>query len=100
MKQKNGRRQLTYEEIARKYDMTPAKAHTIVKQAYNKMVKGLVEKENINIFDAILALREYFNMSEQEAYDKLTDEHKERLKEYAIKEFDLRSKSGKGLSLK
>ena len=49
MKLKNGQRQLTYEEIARKYDMTPAKAHSIVKQAYNKMIKALVEKENINI---------------------------------------------------
>jgi hypothetical protein len=95
MKPKNGQRQLTYDEIARKYDMTPAKAHSVVKQAYNKMVKALIEREKINIFDAILALREYFNMSEQEAYDKLTDEHKELLKEYAIKEFDIRSKKGK-----
>jgi phosphopantetheinyl transferase (holo-ACP synthase) len=98
MKQKNGRRQLTYEEIARKYDMTPAKAHSIVKQAYNKMVKALMEKEKINIFDAVLILREYFNMSEQEAYDKLNDEHKVILKNYAIKEFDIRSKKGKGLA--
>ena len=44
MKQRNGQRQLTYEEIARKYDMTPAKAHSIVKQAYNKMVKALMER--------------------------------------------------------
>jgi hypothetical protein len=95
MKPKNGQKQLTYDEIARKYDMTPAKAHSIVKQAYNKMVKALVERENINIFDAILALREYFSMSEQEAYDKLNDEHKELLKEYAIKEFDIRAKKGK-----
>jgi hypothetical protein len=96
MKQKNGQRQLTYEEIARKYDMTPAKAHSIVKQAYNKMVKALMERENINIFDAVLALREYFSMSEQEAFDKLNDEHKLLLKNYAIKEFDIRSKKSKG----
>ena len=96
MKQKNGKRQLTYEEIARKYDMTPAKAHSIVKQAYNKMVKALMERENINIFDAVLALREYFSMSEQEAFEKLNDEHKLILRNYAIKEFDIRSKKSKG----
>lgn len=93
MKKKNGQKQLTYEDIARKYDMTPAKAHSIVKQAYNKMIKALIEKENVNIFDAVLALREYFNMSEQEAYDKLNDEHKDILKQYALKEFDIKSKS-------
>jgi len=100
MKSKSGpnKKQLTYEEIARKYDMTPAKAHSIVKQAYNKMIKALIERENVNIFDAVLALREYFNMSEQEAYDKLNDEHKLCLKNYAIKEFDIRSKKGKGLA--
>lgn len=93
MKKKNGQKPLTYEDIARKYDMTPAKAHSIVKQAYNKMIKALMERENINIFDAVLALREYFNMSEQEAYDKLNDEHKDILKQYALKEFDIKSKS-------
>lgn len=96
MKQKNGQKPLTYEQIARKYDMTPAKAHSIVKQAYNKMVKALIERENINIFDAVLALREYFNMTEQEAYEKLNDEHKLALKNYAVKEFDIRSKKSKG----
>lgn len=93
--QKSGKRALTYEEIARKYDMTPAKAHSIVKQAYNKMVKALIEREKINIFDAVLAIREYFNMTEQEAFDKLNDEHKMLLKNYAVREFDIRSKKGK-----
>lgn len=75
--------------------MTPAKAHSIVKQAYNKMVKALIEREKINIFDAVLAIREYFNMTEQEAFDKLNDEHKMLLKNYAVREFDIRSKKGK-----
>ena len=92
MKSKNGQKQLTYEEIARKYDMTPAKAHSIVKQAYNKMIKALIDREKINIFDAVLVLREYFNMSEQEAYEKLNDENKQSLKNYAIQEFDIKSK--------
>ena len=92
MKSKNGQKQLTYEDIARKYDMTPAKAHSIVKQAYNNMVKALIVREKINIFVAVLALREYFNMSEQEAYEKLNDDHKQLLKTYAVQEFDIKSK--------
>ena len=42
------KKQLTYEELARKYDITPNKAHSIVKSAYNKMVKNLMEMESIN----------------------------------------------------
>lgn len=86
------RKKLTYEELARKYDTTPNKVHTIVKGAYNKILHRLLENENINIFDAVLALREYFNMSESEAVDKLNDKHKEMLKQYAIEEYNIRRK--------
>ena len=83
------KKQLTYEELARKYDITPNKAHSIVKSAYNKMVKNLMEREDINIFDTVLALREYFNMSEREAFDKLNEEHKRILTKYAEDSFGI-----------
>jgi hypothetical protein len=51
-----------------------------------------MEKENVNIFDTVLCLREYFNMSEQEAFDKLNDEHKVLIKEHAKKEFSIKLK--------
>lgn len=86
------KRQLTYEELARKYDITPNKAHSIVKSAYNKMVKNLMEMEKINIFDCVLALREYFNMSEREAFDKLNEEHKRKIVKYAEDSFGLKKK--------
>lgn len=88
-REKLPKNQLTYEELARKYDITPNKAHSIVKSAYNKMVKSLMEKESINIFDTVLALREYFNMSEKEAFDKLNEEHKRLITKYAQDSFGI-----------
>jgi hypothetical protein len=87
---KNQRKQLTYEEIARKYDITTAKAHSIVKSAYNKMVNVIMENENLSIFQSVLLIREYFNMSEQEAFDKLNDENKERIRACAVKEYGIK----------
>lgn len=87
------RKQLTYEELARKYDITPNKAHSIVKSAYNKMVKSLMEKESVNIFDTVLALREYFNMSEKEAFEKLNDEHKRMIVKYAEESYEIKTKN-------
>jgi hypothetical protein len=82
---------LTYEELARRYDITPNKAHSVVKSAYNKMVKSLMDSEKLNIFDAVLALREYFNMTEVEAVEKLNDEHREMLTKYASDEYHIKT---------
>jgi DNA-binding transcriptional regulator LsrR (DeoR family) len=87
---KNQKKSLTYEEIARKYDITTAKAHSIVKSAYNKMIIAIMSSENMNIFESVLVIREYFNMSEQEAYEKLNDEHKELIRLYAVKEYGIK----------
>jgi hypothetical protein len=86
---KNLKKQLTYEEIARKYDITSAKVHSIIKSTYNKIIRSIMEKEGVNIFEAVLALREYFNMPESEAFEKLDDEHKEMIREYASKEYGI-----------
>lgn len=87
---KNQNKQLTYEEIAKKYDITTAKAHSIVKSAYNKMVAAIMVHENVSIFTSVIIIREYFNMAEQEAFEKLNDEHKELIRACAIKEYDVR----------
>lgn len=86
---------LTYEEIARIYDITSSKAQTVVKSAYNKMIKGMIEDQNINIFDAVLALREYFNMSETEAVDKLNEEHRDLLTKWASENYNIKSDAEK-----
>ena len=82
---------LTYEEIARMYDITSSKAQSIVKSAYNKMIKSMVEKQGLNIFDTVLALREYFNMTESEAIEKLNDEHRDMLTKYASEQYNIKS---------
>ena len=87
---KNQRKQLTYEEIARMYDLTTAKAHSIVKSAYNKMVEKIMQQENKNIFETVLIIREYFNMTESESYEKLNDGHKELIRSYAVKEYGIK----------
>jgi|JFJP01.1.fsa_nt_gi hypothetical protein len=76
--------QLTYEEIATLYNISPNKVHAIVKSGYNKMVNHCVTKLNMNIFDAVMALRKQMNMSEKEAFDKLDDENKIKIKEEAF----------------
>jgi DNA-binding transcriptional regulator LsrR (DeoR family) len=84
---------MTYEEIARKYDITASKAQTIVKSSFNKMVKGLVEKEDIDIFSAVLALREYFNMEYCDAVEKLNEENRDMLKKYAADNYNIKKDS-------
>lgn len=76
--------QLTYEEIAALYKLSPNKVHAIVKSAYNKMVNQFVIKYNMNIFDAVMQLKTAMNMSDKEAFDKLDDANKIKIKEEAF----------------
>ena len=76
--------QLTYEEIADLYKISPNKVHAIVKSGYNKMVNYYVDKFGMNIFDAVMELRQTMNMSEKEAFDKLDDANKIKIKEEAF----------------
>ena len=97
------RKPLTYEDLARLYDITPNKAHSVVKSTYNKIIKCLMEGDNpegkkVNIFDAVLALREYFNMTEIEAVEKLNDEHREMLTKYASEEYNIRKDKNSSFS--
>ena len=78
---------LTYEELGKKCNMTPNKAHLEVKRIYNKMVKKLVYEQNINIWDCVVGLKDFFGMSEREAVDKLNKELKELLKKDAIQKY-------------
>jgi predicted DNA-binding protein YlxM (UPF0122 family) len=76
--------QLTYEEIADLYKISPNKVHAIVKSGYNKMVRYYVDKFGMNIFDAVMELRGQMNMSEKEAFEKLDEENKLRIKDEAF----------------
>jgi hypothetical protein len=80
-------KQLTYEELGKQCNMTPNKAHLEVKRVYNKMVKKLLLEHNINIWDCVVALKDFFGMSEREAVEKLNKEFKALLKKDAIQRY-------------
>jgi len=80
-------KQMTYEELGNKCGMTPNKAHLEVKRVYNKMVKQLVYEKNINIWDCVVGLKDFFGMTEREAVEKLNKEFKDLLKKDAIQRY-------------
>jgi hypothetical protein len=75
-------KQLTFEQISNRYNIPISEVNNTINIAYNKMVRSLVE-QNFDIWDVVVEMKNYFNMTEKEAVDKLTPEHKELLKESA-----------------
>jgi hypothetical protein len=80
-------KQMTYEELGKKCNITPNKAHLEVKRVYNKMVKQLVYEKHINIWDCVVGLKDFFGMTEREAVEKLNKEFKDLLKKDAIQRY-------------
>lgn len=78
---------MTYEELGKKCNITPNKAHLEVKRVYNKMVKQLVYEKHINIWDCVVGLKDFFGMTEREAVEKLNKEFKDLLKKDAIQRY-------------
>jgi hypothetical protein len=74
---------LTYEEIASLYETTPNKIHMMVKRTYNKIITGLVKDKGVNIWEAVMATKDFFGMSEKEAIDKLNPNNKSLIERYA-----------------
>jgi hypothetical protein len=76
-------KQLTFEQISKRYKMPISEVNSVINNAYNKMVHTLVVDQKFDIWDVVVEMKNYFNMTEKEAVDKLTIEHKELLKESA-----------------
>ena len=76
-------KQLTFEQISNRYNMPISEVNSVINIAYNKMVHTLVMDQHFDIWDVVVEMKNYFNMTEKEAVDKLTPEHKELLKESA-----------------
>jgi hypothetical protein len=81
--------QMALEDIATLYGYSSNKVHTIIKTAYNKMVRYLVETKGENIFDAVMFLKNELRMTEKEAIEKL-DVHFTKLIEKEAMERTLR----------
>jgi len=75
--------QLTFEQISNRCNMPISEVNSVINNAYNKMVNNLVVIHRFDIWDVVVEMKNYFNMTEKEAVDKLTIEHKEMLKESA-----------------
>ncbi|MCS7316930.1 MAG: hypothetical protein NZZ41_01220 [Candidatus Dojkabacteria bacterium] len=74
----------TYEEIASLYNTTPSKIHGIIVKAFNKIVDEFYEKHNISMFEIVLFLSKFFDISEKEAFNNLNKKNKKRIKEEVL----------------
>jgi len=74
---------LTYEEIASLYETTPNKIHMLVKRTYNKIITAMVKDKKVNIWDAVMSVKDFFGMTEKEAIDKLNSTNKNLIRCYA-----------------
>jgi hypothetical protein len=75
---------LTFEQISKKFDMPISEINSVINTAYNKMVHALVVEQHFDIWDVVVEMKSYFNMSEKEAIDRLTPEHQELIRESAL----------------
>lgn len=73
-------KQLTFEQISSRYNIPISEVNNVINIAYNKMVHTLVVDQKFDIWDVVVELKNYFNMNEKEAVEKLSSEHKELLK--------------------
>lgn len=73
-------KQLTFEQISKRYNMPISEVNSVINTAYNKMVHTLAVDQKFDIWDVVVEMKNYFNMTEKEAVDKLTKEHRELLK--------------------
>jgi hypothetical protein len=73
-------KQLTLEQIAKKYKMSISEVNSNINNTYNKIVDELISRHHVDIWDAVVQLKLFFGMSEKEAFDKLSVDNKELLK--------------------
>jgi hypothetical protein len=75
---------LTFDQLSELYNMSVADINISINNTYNKMVTKLVVQEKFDMWDVIVELKNYFNMTEKEAVDKLNKKNKELLKQSAL----------------
>ena len=70
---------LTFEEIGTVMELSPQQVHKIEREAFNKMLRGLMVSANLNIFDTLIVLSSYLGIDTDQAYKKLDTENMELL---------------------
>ena len=71
----------TYEEIGQKLKISPQQVHKIEKEAYNKIICNIMNKYNVDVFDAILQFSALFGAEPEQCYKKLNTVNKILLKD-------------------
>jgi hypothetical protein len=74
--------QLTIEQLSETYDISVNEVNNIIDGAYNKIIDSLI-KDNIDPWDAVVSVKEYFNMTEKDAVEKLSNKNRLLLKDSA-----------------
>ena len=68
-------KQLTFEQISKLYNMPVSEVNSTINIAYNKMVSALMSSHQIDIWDAVVGMKDYLGISEKEAVEKLNKEN-------------------------
>ena len=56
-------KQLTFEQISNRYNMPISEVNSVINIAYNKMVHTLVMDQHFDIWDVVVEMKNYFNMT-------------------------------------
>lgn len=73
---------LTYEEIGTVMELSPQQVHKIEREAFNKIVRRLMNVAHLSIFDTLLVVSSQFGIDIEQTYKKLDDENMQLLSEY------------------
>lgn len=74
-------KEMTYDEIGKKLNISPQQVHKIEKESYNKIISNIMVKQKVDVFDAVLYFSALFGAESDQCYKKLNSTHKELLKE-------------------
>ena len=78
---------MTYEEIGGVMNLSPQQVHKIEREAFNKMVRRLMNSTKMSIFDTVIALSTHLGIDLEQSYKKLDEENLELLSIYTKEEY-------------
>lgn len=72
----------TYEQIGHKLKISPQQVHKIEREAFNKIIRRVMEKNNMDIFDSIIYFSKLFGVEVEQCYKKLDKVNLDLLNDY------------------
>lgn len=81
-KQNPSGKEMTYEAIGKKLNISPQQVHKIEKEASNKVIRRIMEVHQLDIFDAIVKYSKLFGIEMDHCYKKLDSGNLELLDVY------------------